>query len=74
MSTCAFGYQYPREKKPSNASTSTTMRMIQRMLMRLDASLRMFPIGCVSQGENGEALVCVTQVSGWATEVPQKIP
>jgi hypothetical protein len=25
-------YQYPRVKKPSSASTSTTMRMIQRML------------------------------------------
>jgi hypothetical protein len=27
------GYQYPREKKPSSASTRTTIRMIQRMLM-----------------------------------------
>ena len=25
------GYQYPREKKPSSASTSTMIRMIQRM-------------------------------------------
>jgi hypothetical protein len=27
-------YQYPREKKPSSASTRITMRMIQRILMR----------------------------------------
>jgi hypothetical protein len=26
-------YQYPREKKPSNASTRITMRIIHRMLM-----------------------------------------
>jgi hypothetical protein len=31
-------YQYPREKKPSSASTRITMRMIQRMLMRFRAS------------------------------------
>jgi hypothetical protein len=29
----ACGYQYPREKKPSSASTRTTIKMIQRMLM-----------------------------------------
>jgi hypothetical protein len=33
-------YQRPREKKPSSASTRMTIRMIQRMLMRFDASLR----------------------------------
>jgi hypothetical protein len=33
-------YQRPREKKPSSASTRITIRMIQRMLMRFDASLR----------------------------------
>jgi hypothetical protein len=33
-------YQYPREKKPSSASTKITIRMIQRMLMRFTASLR----------------------------------
>src|SRR6185437_16001442 len=33
-------YQRPREKKPSSASTRITMRMIQRMPMRFDASLR----------------------------------
>lgn len=27
------GYQYPREKKPSSASTRITIRMIQRMLI-----------------------------------------
>jgi hypothetical protein len=27
-----LAYQYPRVKKPSSASTNTTMRMIQRML------------------------------------------
>jgi hypothetical protein len=31
--TSAYRYQYPREKKPSSASTRTTIRMIQRMLM-----------------------------------------
>jgi hypothetical protein len=28
-----LGYQYPREKKPSSASTRITIRMIHRMLM-----------------------------------------
>ena len=34
-----MGYQRPREKKPSSASTRTTMRMIQRMPMLFRASL-----------------------------------
>jgi hypothetical protein len=33
VSRCRGSYQRPREKNPSSASTSTTMRMIQRMLM-----------------------------------------
>jgi hypothetical protein len=37
-------YQRPREKKPSSASTRITIRMIQRMLMRFDASLRGFRV------------------------------
>ena len=31
---CRFVYPEPREKKPISASTSTTIKMIQRMLMR----------------------------------------
>jgi hypothetical protein len=40
LSMVLGAYQRPREKKPSSASTRITIRMIQRMLMRFDASLR----------------------------------
>ena len=35
LSMVLGAYQRPREKKPSSASTRITIRMIQRMLMRL---------------------------------------
>jgi hypothetical protein len=44
LSTVLCAYQRPREKKPSSASTRITIRMIQRMLMRFDASLRGFRV------------------------------
>src|SRR3954454_22360765 len=48
-------YQRPREKKPSSASTRTTIRMIQRMLMRSLASLLVVDLAEISpQKHNGK--------------------
>jgi hypothetical protein len=49
-------YQRPREKKPSSASTRTTIRMIQRMLMRSLASLLVADLAEMCPQENNGKL------------------